>query len=118
MSFDKFAKEDLWALSSLRAFLFDEYRNAPYPEKLSPTIILLLQQFDRHMSAAQKAGKISIITFTNNAFAMVSQWKRWNENCMGKELQKKIEELKTSSALAFKEIEENLRPDNLEEFLK
>jgi hypothetical protein len=24
--FDKFAREDLWALSSLRAFLFDEYR--------------------------------------------------------------------------------------------
>ena len=26
MPFDKFAREDLWALSSLRAFLFDEYR--------------------------------------------------------------------------------------------
>ena len=25
--FDKFAREDLWALSSLRAFLFDEYRS-------------------------------------------------------------------------------------------
>jgi hypothetical protein len=27
--FDKFGKEDLWALSSLRAFLFDEYRTNP-----------------------------------------------------------------------------------------
>jgi len=32
--FDKFANEDLWALSSLRAFLFDEYRITQDIDKL------------------------------------------------------------------------------------
>ena len=32
--FDKFATEDLWALSSLRAFLFDGYRINPDLKKL------------------------------------------------------------------------------------
>ena len=54
--FDKFATEDLWALSSLRAFLFDEYRITPDINKLPKVTVSLLLQFDRHMVAAEASG--------------------------------------------------------------
>ena len=67
--FDKFATEDLWALSSLRAFLFDEYRTNPDLEKLPKIIVSLILQFDRHMAAAEASGKINIVKHTRTAFA-------------------------------------------------
>ena len=39
--FDKFATEDLWALSSLRAFLFDEYRITQDRDKLPVGVIYI-----------------------------------------------------------------------------
>ena len=53
--FDKFATEDLWALSSLRALLFDEYRITQDINKLPKVVVSLLLQFDRHMVAAEAA---------------------------------------------------------------
>ena len=71
--FDKFAREDLWALSSLRAFLFDEYRITPDINKLPKVVIALLLQFDRHMVAAEAAGKITIVKHTSTAFARIEE---------------------------------------------
>ena len=71
--FDKFAKEDLWALSSLRAFLFDEYRTNPDLEKLPKIIVSLILQFDRHMAAAEASGKINIVKYTRTAFAAIEE---------------------------------------------
>ena len=63
--FDKFATEDLWALSSLRALLFDEYRITQDINKLPKVVVSLLLQFDRHMVAAEAAGKITIAKHTS-----------------------------------------------------
>jgi hypothetical protein len=71
--FDKFAREDLWALSSLRAFLFDEYRITQDINKLSKVTVSLLLQFDRHMVAAEAAGKITIVKYTSTAFARIEE---------------------------------------------
>ena len=48
--FDEFANEDLWALSSLRAFLFNEYRITQDINKLPKVTVSLLLQFDRHIA--------------------------------------------------------------------
>ncbi|MBT3511425.1 MAG: hypothetical protein HN472_18005 [Nitrospina sp.] len=71
--FDKFAAENLWALSSLRAVLFDEFRYEQNPNKLSKTTVSLLEQFDRHMDAAEVSGKIVIVKYTNSAFAKIEE---------------------------------------------
>ena len=71
--FDKFATEDLWALSSLRAFLFDEYRITQDIDKLPKVTISLLLQFDRHMTAAEAAGKITVVKYTNTAFSGIEE---------------------------------------------
>jgi len=71
--FDKFAAEDLWALSSLRAFLFDEYRTNPDLEKLPKIIASLILQFDRHIAAAEASGKINIVKYTRTAFAAIEE---------------------------------------------
>mgnify|MGYP001280036105 FL=1 len=71
--FDKFATEDLWALSSLRAFLFDEYRANPDLEKLPKITVSLILQFDRHMAAAEASGKINIVKHTRTAFAAIEE---------------------------------------------
>ena len=71
--FDEFAIEDLWALSSLRAFLFDEYRITQDIDKLPKVTVSLLLQFDRHMAAAESTGKITIVTHTSNAFAGIEE---------------------------------------------
>ena len=71
--FDKFASEDLWALSSLRAFLFDEYRITQDINKLPKVTVSLLLQFDRHMAAAEAAGKITIVKHTSTAFAGIEE---------------------------------------------
>ena len=71
--FDKFATEDLWALSSLRAFLFDDYRINPDLEKLPKITVSLILQFDRHMAAAEASGKINIVKHTRTAFAAIEE---------------------------------------------
>ena len=71
--FDKFASEALWALSSLRAFLFDEYRANPDLEKLPKIIASLILQFDRHMASAEASGKINIVKYTRTAFAAIEE---------------------------------------------
>ena len=71
--FDKFAREDLWALSSLRAFLFDEYRIIQDINKLPKVTVSLLLQFDRHMSAAEAARKITIVKHTSTAFSGIEE---------------------------------------------
>ena len=71
--FDKFATEDLWALSSLRALLFDEYRITQDINKLPKVVVSLLLQFDRHMVAAEAAGKITIVKHTDTAFAGIEE---------------------------------------------
>ena len=71
--FDKFATEDLWALSSLRALLFDEYRITQDINKLPKVVVSLLLQFDRHMVAAEAAGKITIVKHTSTAFARIEE---------------------------------------------
>ena len=71
--FDKFATEDLWALSSLRALLFDEYRITQDINKLPKVVVSLLLQFDRHMVAAEAAGKITIVKHTSTAFAGIEE---------------------------------------------
>ena len=73
MPFDKFAREDLWALSSLRAFLFDEYRITQDINKLPKVTVSLLLQFDRHMAAAESTGKITIVKHTDTAFAGIEE---------------------------------------------
>ena len=71
--FDKFAIEDLWALSSLRAFLFDGYRINPDLKKLPKIAVSLILQFDRHMAAAEASGKITIVKYTCTAFAGIEE---------------------------------------------
>ena len=71
--FDKFATEDLWALSSLRAFLFDEYRITQDRDKLPEGTVSLLLQFDRHMEAAEATEKITVVKYTNTAFAGIEE---------------------------------------------
>ena len=73
MPFDKFAREDLWALSSLRAFLFDEYRLTQDISKLPKVTVSLLLQFDRHMAAAEASGKITVVKHTDTAFAGIEE---------------------------------------------
>ena len=73
MPFDKFAREDLWALSSLRAFLFDEYRITQDIDKLPKVTVSLLLQFDRHMAAAEASGKITVVKHTDTAFAGIEE---------------------------------------------
>ena len=71
--FDEFAIEDLWALSSLRAFLFNEYRITQDINKLPKVTVSLLLQFDRHMAAAEASGKITIVRHTTIAFAGIRE---------------------------------------------
>ena len=71
--FDEFATEDLWALSSLRALLFDEYRITQDINKLPKVVVSLLLQFDRHMAAAEAVGKITIAKHPSTAFAGIEE---------------------------------------------
>jgi hypothetical protein len=71
--FDIFARENLWALSSLRAFLYDEYGINPDLKKLPKIIVSLILQFDRHMTAAEASGKINIVKHTRTAFASIEE---------------------------------------------
>ena len=56
-----------------RVFLFDENRITKNINKLSKATVSLLLQFDRHMVAAESAGKISIIKYTSTAFACIEE---------------------------------------------
>ena len=55
--FDKFATEDLWALSSLRAFLFDDYRVNLDLEKLSKITVPVSNKIKICKGAGCKAWK-------------------------------------------------------------
>jgi hypothetical protein len=55
--FDKFATEDLWALSSLRAFLFDDYRVNLNLEKLPKITVPMLNKIKICKDAGCKAWK-------------------------------------------------------------
>ena len=55
--FDKFAIEDLWALSSLRAFLFDDYHVNPDLEKLPKTTVPMSNKIKICKDAGCKAWK-------------------------------------------------------------
>ena len=55
--FDKFATEDLWALSSLRAFLFDDYRVNSDLEKLSKITVPMSNKIKICKGAGCKAWK-------------------------------------------------------------
>ena len=55
--FDKFATEDLWALSSLRAFLFDDYRVNLDLEKLSKITVPISNKIKICKGAGCKAWK-------------------------------------------------------------
>ncbi|GEM_PF-6119410 len=74
--FKKFAVEDLWALSSLRAFLFDEYHQHFHkdPNKIPASTDALIDQFNRHMFAAVKSGRVTGAGLnTRDAFAMIDE---------------------------------------------
>ena len=55
--FDKFATEDLWALSSLRAFLFDDYRVISDLEKLPKITVPISKKIKICKGAGCKAWK-------------------------------------------------------------
>ena len=55
--FDKLATEDLWALSSIRVFLFDEYRTNPDIEKLPKNIVPMSNKIKVCKGAGCKAWK-------------------------------------------------------------
>ena len=59
--FDKFATEDLWALSSLRAFLFDDYRVNPDLEKLPKITVPMSNKIKICKGAGCKAWKSEYI---------------------------------------------------------
>jgi hypothetical protein len=55
--FDKFLKEDLWALNSLRGFLFDDYRVKPDLEKLPKITVPMSNKINICKGAGCKAWK-------------------------------------------------------------
>ena len=74
--FSDFADEDLWALSPLTAFLFDEFRQYLHTDidKIPKPTFLLIYKFWRHMKAAGKSGKFKRTGFrTRNGFAQIDE---------------------------------------------
>ena len=72
--FDKFACEKLWALSSFKRFLFEEYPRSQNYSELKPNVASLILQFDRHIDAAIASGEITGPSkLTNSAFAGIEE---------------------------------------------